>query len=404
MHSNHLEMLQFGLNLLLVLLSFSLFSKEEAAFLKVAALPGDGVLSMMRRYELEQYSCNFEQFYKLNKLTKKSALHIGKDYLLPILVYNFDGKTIRSSVGIKDFDTALRIQKYNERMQDAQLREQSFRANKILWVPYHELKCPSPDLDMPSPVEPEPELATSGKRVFPIFGKTYAKTPLLSNRLKGKVFFISSGHGGPDPGALGRRAGRTICEDEYAYDVSLRLCRLLIAHGATAYMVIRDEDDGIRNGDILQCDQDETVWGGEKVKIRQKPRLFQRSDLINELYEKHRLQGVSQQTMIEIHVDSRSRGERVDAFFCHRASSKEGKRLAQNLQSTFRSKYARLQQGRNYQGKVENHRDLHMLRECKPRAVFVELANIRNYSDQQRIVLAKNRQLLAEWLFEGLTK
>ncbi len=397
-------MIRFIILFFTIFLSGVCFSKADAVFLKVAALPGDGILSMMRRYELDKYSCNFDQFYKLNKLTRKSALHIGKDYFLPILIYSFDGKTIRSSVGIKDFDTALRIQQYNDRMQEAQLRDQSFKTNKILWVPYQELNCPEADLDLPSPIEPEPELAVGGNRVFPIFGNKYAKTPLLSNRLKGKVFFISSGHGGPDPGALGRRAARTICEDEYAYDVSLRLCRLLISHGATAYMVIRDDDDGIRNEEILPCDQDETVWGGEKVKIGQKPRLFQRSDLINELYEKHRLQGVAAQTMIEIHIDSRSKGTRVDAFFCYRASNPAGKKLAESLQSTFKSKYARLQQGRSYEGKVENHRDLHMLRECKPNAVFVELANIRNYSDQQRIVLAKNRQLLAEWLFEGLTK
>ncbi|MFN7118765.1 MAG: N-acetylmuramoyl-L-alanine amidase [Saprospiraceae bacterium] len=395
-------MLRFALYSFFLMLAGNAFA-AEAMFLKVPALPGDGTISMLRRYELEQYSCNFEQFYKLNKINKKTALQVGKNYFLPILIYTFNGKTIRSSVGINDYDKALRIQQYNERMHEAQMREQSFRASKIIWVPYHELNCPEPDLAVPALVSAVPEAAKTGNRVFPIFGDKYAKTPLMSNRLKGKVFYISSGHGGPDPGALGKRSGRTICEDEYAYDVSLRLCRLLIAHGATAYMVIRD-DDGIRDEEILRCDQDETVWGGEKVKLGQKARLFQRSDLVNELYEKHRLQGVVQQTLIEIHVDSRSRGTRVDAFFCYRPSSKEGKRLANNLQLTFQKKYARYQKGRSYQGKVENHRDLHMLREPKPASVFVELANIRNYADQQRLVLPKNRQLLAEWLFEGLTK
>jgi N-acetylmuramoyl-L-alanine amidase len=396
-------MLRLGLTIYLLFFITTLLAKADAVFLQIPALPGDGVLSMMRRYQLEQYSCNFDQFYKLNKLTRKSALQVGRNYFIPILIYSYNGKNIRSSVNIHDYDTALGIQKYNEAMHAAQLRETSFKTDKILWVPYHALNCPAADLDLPSPLTPAPELAKTGNRVFPIFGKQYARTPLASNRLKGKVFYISSGHGGPDPGALGRRANQTLCEDEYAYDVSLRLCRLLIAHGGTAYMIIRD-DDGIRNDDILPCDQDETVWGGEKVKFGQKARLFQRSDLINKLYDKHRLQGVAEQTMIEIHVDSRSRGERVDAFFCYRAGSKEGKKLAENLQQTFKRKYAQVQQNKNYKGAVENHRDLHMLREPKPRSVFVELANIRNYADQQRIVSAKNRQLLAEWLFEGLTR
>lgn len=395
--------LKWSYLLLILIMVQNSWGANNEKYFKVAALPGDGSISMLRRYQLESYSCNFEQFYKLNKISKKTALVIGREYALPILIYSYNGKNIRSSLGIKDFDAAVRIQKYNEKMLESQLRDQSFKKDKILWVPYHEFNCPDADVEMPSPVAPDPELMKSGKRVFPIFGKEYAFTPLIANDLKGRVFFISSGHGGPDPGALGKRGGKTICEDEYAYDVSLRLCRLLVAHGATAYMVIRDEDDGIRGSEILGCDQDETVWGGEKVLFGQKARLFQRSDLINELYEKHRLQGAKNQTAIEIHVDSRSRGERVDAFFCYRPTSKESKVIAENLQKTFQKKYEKYQ-GRKYQGKVENHRDLHMLRECKPKSVFVELANIRNFSDQQRIALAANRELLAEWLYEGLTK
>lgn len=396
-------MLRFWLFTFACFISHLLWGIDSKPYFKVEALPGDGSFAMLRRYQLDKHSCNFNQFYKLNKINKKTKLVVGKAYTLPILIYPFNGKNIRTSLAINDFELALRIQKYNEQMLAAQLRDQSFKQDKVLWVPFHELNCPEADVDMPSPVEPDPEVLKSGKRVFPIFGKDYAFTPLVANDLKGRVFFISSGHGGPDPGALGKRGGKTICEDEYAYDVSLRLCRLLVAHGATAYMVIRDEDDGIRGNEILDCDGDEKVWGGEKVLFGQKARLFQRSDLINELYQKHRLQGIVNQTAIEIHVDSRSRNERVDAFFCYRASSQESKKIAENLQKTFEKKYAKYQ-GRTYQGKVENHRDLHMLRECKPKSVFVELANIRNFSDQQRIALAKNRQLLAEWLYEGLTK
>ncbi len=379
------------------------FANDAPNFHQVKALPGDGIISILRRYQLEQYSCNFDQFYKLNKINRKSHLIVGKSYFLPIMIYEFNGKTIRSSVGIEDYNTALRIQQYNERMLEATLREADFRKDKVLWVPFHELNCPQADMEIPSPVEPDPEIAKgSSKRMFPIFGEKYAYTPLLSNKLKGKVYYISSGHGGPDPGAIAKRAGRTICEDEYAYDVALRLCRLLVSHGATAYMIVRDPDDGIRAEELLKCDQDEVVWGGEELPFNQKARLFQRSDIINELYDKNRLVGATNQVAIMIHVDSRSKGERIDAFFCHHASSESGKKLAEKLQKTFKQKYAQYQKDRGYWGEVEA-RDLHMLRECQPPSVFIELANIRNYADQQRIVVEKNRQLLAEWLFEGLT-
>ena len=43
-----------------------------------------------------------------------------------------------------------------------------------------------------------------------------------------------------------------------------------------------------------------------------------------------------------------------------------------------------------------------MLRETLTPSVYVELANIRNKFDQQRVILESNRQALADWLLEGI--
>ena len=48
-------------------------------------------------------------------------------------------------------------------------------------------------------------------REYSIFGKKYQHTPLISTKLKGKVYYIVSGHGGPDSGAQGKRSGHTLC-------------------------------------------------------------------------------------------------------------------------------------------------------------------------------------------------
>lgn len=390
---------------LFVLLPFLAIAAESQVYYQVKAKPGDGIYALMRRHHLDKYSCNFDQFYRLNKLKKNAHLVVGRNYYLPILLYAFNGKTIRSSIGVNDWDLAVRIQTYNEQMLEEKMRETSFKKDKTLWVPFHELNCPSQDLDVAAPVDLNPESTTpAGRgRSFPIFGPKYANTPVQSNRLKGKVFYIVGGHGGPDPGAIGKRGNYTLCEDEYAYDVALRLCRNLIANGATAYMVIRDEDDGIREDKFLKCDTDEIVWGNIPIHRSQKPRLFQRSDVINDLYEKHRLQGVAEQKVIAIHVDSRSGGERTDVFFYHYPGDDNGRRLAQHMQRSLKQKYKQYQQNRQYHGTVTG-RDLHMLRETIPTSVYIELGNIKNTNDQQRLILAKNRQYLADWLFEGLLK
>jgi N-acetylmuramoyl-L-alanine amidase len=267
------------------------------------------------------------------------------------------------------------------------------------------LNCPEEKVNVPEPVEVEnpEETGVAGKRVFSIFGPKYAYTPLVSKKLAGKVFYVVSGHGGPDPGAMAKRGSSTLCEDEYAYDVSLRLCRNLVSHGATAYMINRDPNDGIRSDQYLNCDSDEVLWGNVQMSHRQKKRLFQRSDIINELYEKHEKQGVTEQLAIMIHVDSRSRSERTDVFFYHFPGNIQGHEKAEQLHRTMTAKYAKYRKGGYFHGTVIG-RDLHMLRETKPLGVYVELANIQNAADQQRILVERNRQLLADWLFEGLAE
>ncbi len=384
--------------------------KAEEKYFEVVAQSGDGIYSLLRKYELDTYSCNFEQFYKLNQLKKNSPLFVGKKYVLPILIYTFNGKTIRSSIGINDWDLAVRIQSYNERMFEAKVKSGAFNEDKVLWVPFHELNCPEADLKIPEPeVETEPDSGeetatattmntTSGKRNFPIFGKKYAYTPLSSTALKGKVFYVVSGHGGPDPGAMSSKGKNQLCEDEYAYDVALRLCRNLIAHGATAYMITRDANDGIREGKYLDCDEDEVLWENITMVASQRARLFQRSNVINTLYEDNRKKGVTDQKMIVIHVDSRSQGTQIDLFFYFKPGDDKGQQLASQLQKTMKQKYARY---RHYNGTISS-RSLHMLREAKPTGVYIELGNIRNTRDQQRILLESNRQALANWLFDGL--
>lgn len=377
----------------------------EAPFYQVEAQPGDGIYSLLRRYDLDQHRCNFDQFYKLNKLQVNARLRVGRTYYLPIQVYEFNGKTIRSSIGINDWNLAIAIQEYNETMLAKEVRKSAFQKDRELWVPYHIIECPEAVRAVAKPVVNNPEASTESKRErhFAIFGPDYAYTPLKSNKLAGKVFYIVSGHGGPDPGAMATRDRNRLCEDEYAYDVALRLCRNLVAHGATAYMINRDENDGIRSGKYLRCDEDEVLWGNIRMSYGQKRRLFQRSDIVNELYDKNESQGVTEQVAVMIHVDSRSQSERTDIFFYHFPGNEEGRKLAYNLLRTMKSKYAKYRRGGYYHGTVTG-RDLHMLRETKPLSVYVELANIRNTSDQQRILLERNRQLLADWLFEGLAR
>jgi N-acetylmuramoyl-L-alanine amidase len=233
---------------------------------------------------------------------------------------------------------------------------------------------------------------------YEIFGKNYEDVEVTGDQLKGAIYYLVAGHGGPDPGAIGKYENHNLCEDEYAYDVTLRLARNLIQNGATVYLITRDPNDGIRDESYLKADKDEVCYPSLTIPLNQLKRLNQRTEAVNKLYRQNRN---AFQRMIAIHVDSRSHGENIDVFFYHDKQSKTGEKAARILQSTFQEKYDRHQPGRGYQGTVSN-RNLYVVKNTFPVAVYIELGNINHRRDQQRFIIADNRQAVANWLLQGL--
>ena len=251
---------------------------------------------------------------------------------------------------------------------------------------------------LPSEVEKAPAANAKTTMRFDIFGDKYADVEIKDTKLEGAVYYLMAGHGGPDPGAIGKYSNNTLCEDEYAYDVTLRLARRLIEDGATVYMITRDNNDGIRDDSFLKPDKDERCYPNKRIPLNQLRRLRQRTDAVNNLYLKNKGKF---QRMIAIHVDSRSRGENIDVFFYHDRRSKTGEKASRILQQKFQEKYDEHQPGRGYHGTVSS-RGLYVVRNTYPVAVYIELGNINHRRDQQRFILANNRQALANWLTEGL--
>jgi N-acetylmuramoyl-L-alanine amidase len=196
-------------------------------------------------------------------------------------------------------------------------------------------------------------------------------------------------------------SGHTLCEDEYAYDVSLRLARALIEHGATVEMVVQDPNDGIRDGHYLKCDKDEYTSDKRAMPLNQVQRLKQRVELVNSMHKQYLKKGISDQTVLCIHVDSQTPRSRQDVYFYYYNGSKSGKRLADTLQETFRTKYTEKRAGRGYSGTVSS-RSLYEIRNTDPTAVYIELANIQNSADLKRILPQSNRQAVANWICDGI--
>jgi len=249
----------------------------------------------------------------------------------------------------------------------------------------------------------KPKLATQPTKLsipLPVlFGPAYSQVTVRDQQLRGAVLYVSTGHGGPDPGAIGTYSGNSLAEDEYAYDVGLRLVRALLEHGATAYMIIQDPNDGIRDQAVLKMDYDEVTYPHQVTPANQLARLRLRINAVNKLKAAHKN---SYQRFIGLHVDSRSIGQNIDVFFYHNSASAAGKRLAERIHKTFTARYKRAQPNRPYKGTVSTRNTLYVVRNSHAPAVFLELGNIRNIKDQRRFVVPDNRQALANWICEGI--
>lgn len=235
----------------------------------------------------------------------------------------------------------------------------------------------------------------------PLFGKRLEGVKVISNRLAGACFYVVSGHGGPDPGAIGKVGRHELHEDEYAYDIALRLARSLMQEGAEVRIIIQDAKDGIRDDSYLPNSKRETCMG-DPIPLNQVQRLQQRCNKINTLYRKDR-KVYSYCRAIFIHIDSRNKRKQTDVFFYYSHKKGESKRLAGNMKDMFESKYDKHQPNRGFSGTVSG-RNLFVLSHTTPASVFVELGNIQNAFDQRRLVMSSNRQALAKWLMEGFLK
>lgn len=354
---------------------------------------GEFVARIFNRYDLWNEK-DQAKFWHLNSLKNRDLIFEGTQLVLPIKQFKHQAPSIRQTLGFNDYNQALLIQKWNEKLERNQTKSQSYKSDQCLWVRFS---------DLPHIYTPQKENTLKIEELIDMSLFAGKDLPVLQDTvLKGSVFYLISGHGGPDPGANLNYQGHFLCEDEYAYDVTLRLAKELAQKGAKVFMIVQDLTHGIRYEEILQHDKSEKLMGGKEIPLNQKMRLKQRTDLVNTLYNKH-INRYKHHRCLEIHIDSRSKSEPIDVFFYHYPGSSPGRRLSQTMYQVFKEKYNLYQKGRGYDGEILT-RKLFTLENTKPVTCYIELGNIQHSRDLMRIIKPGNRQALAEWMAEGLVR
>jgi len=303
--------------------------------------------------------------------------------------------TPRNGEGIYGF-----LRRHNCSEKDYQsfleLNKGKFGKNNSLILGVH-YTLPSKD-NSTTKEQPKKSTAETGKkRKEPLFGKKYEDYTIKSNTLKGACFFLVSGHGGPDSGAIARVDGKELHEDEYAYDIMLRLARNLLQEGATVHIIIQDAKDGIRDDKYLANSKRETCMG-ETIPLNNVKRLQQRCDKINSLSKSAKEE---YQRAVFIHLDSQGGNKQLDVYFYYQNKNRASQQFATTVRNTIESQYKRHQPDRGFTGTVST-RDLYVLNNTNTTSIFAELANMQNTFDQRRYLSVNNRQALANWLLRGL--
>lgn len=149
--------------------------------------------------------------------------------------------------------------------------------------------------------------------------------------LYGWAVVLDAGHGGMDPGASGIHNDKLVVEDEYVYDVTLRIRRMIRAKGGLVFMTTKDAV-GERNWDTFSVFphmrterfvSDGTIVQAGTAGLRKRLRI---GNQVRHRYSGH------QQAWISVHFDVRSGGNDDGVRII--ASNTE-LRLAKSLERSF---------------------------------------------------------------------
>lgn len=102
--------------------------------------------------------------------------------------------------------------------------------------------------------------------------KKISKYRKISNKLSGVKILLDPGHGGIDPGAIARGKDKTgtfyITEDEYVYDIALRMYILLKLHGAEVELTVLSPNHLIREGSNTFVNEKNEVYNRKYLRYK----------------------------------------------------------------------------------------------------------------------------------------
>ena len=187
--------------------------------------------------------------------------------------------------------------------------------------------------------------------------------------LGNRAVVIDAGHGGVDPGAVGK--GKVL-EKDVTLAVSKRLQALVQQSGAKTIMVREDDSDLGTSQGLLK---------------RKREDLAQRIQLAMD---------AQAEVYISIHANSFPDAKMKGAQTFYHSDSPEGKLLAQSIQQELNS----MTNGKRV---VKGNQDIYVLKKAHQAAVTVELGFLSNLEEEQLLTTPEYQEKLAIAIYQGLS-
>jgi N-acetylmuramoyl-L-alanine amidase len=187
--------------------------------------------------------------------------------------------------------------------------------------------------------------------------------------LGNRAVVIDAGHGGVDPGAVGK--GKVL-EKDVTLAVSKRLQTLVQQSGAKTIMVRENDSDLGTSQGLLK---------------RKREDLAQRIQLAMD---------AQAEVYISIHANSFPDAKMTGAQTFYHSDSPEGKLLAQSIQQELNS----MTNGKRV---AKGNQDIYVLKKAHQAAVTVELGFLSNLEEEQLLTTPEYQEKLAIAIYQGLS-
>lgn len=182
-----------------------------------------------------------------------------------------------------------------------------------------------------------------------------------------QTILIDAGHGGVDPGAV----GKTSLEKDITLAVSKRLKALVLQAGGKPVMVREDDVD---------------LGTAQGLLKRKREDLAQRIQLANDRQA---------DVYLSIHVNSSTKEKLTGPQVFYYEDSQEGKLLAQNIQTQLNL----IAGGKRI---AKGNQELFILKKADRAAVMIELGFLSNPEEEQKLNDPDYQQMLAVAVYQGL--